>query len=304
MSKLILMGTPAFVVPIFEDLRKHHEIIAVFTRKPKPTGRKLVLTKTPVHEWAESHNIPVHTNIKDFDNIAGSNSPSLATRNVRVDISAVATAGCPKGGVVDYIIVAAYGVILKDNVLNAAPCVNVHPSDLPKYRGPTPISTAILNGDAESAICIMEMVNEVDAGAVYMREKFEIGENDTTDDIEKLVSRRAGPMLLEYLKAPDAHPPVPQTGTPTFTQKITTADTEIDWKKSPCEIHNQIRAIGGKTQINGIDCKIIKTHLFDDTKEKSDGTVKNGDLVIDIIQPSGKRPMPMRDFLNGHKNAL
>jgi len=261
--KLILMGTPSFVVPIFEDLRQKHEILAVFTRKPKSTGRKMILTKTPMHIWAESHGLPVHTNIKIFDSLP-------QTPN--------------------YIIVAAYGVILPDNVLNAAPCINVHPSDLPKYRGAAPITSAIMNGDKELAICIMEMVNEVDAGDVYMRKKFPIGDNDTTDDIENLVSKLAGPMLLEYLNGPEKYPPVPQTGKPTFTQKITTADTEINWEKSHREIHNQIRAIGGRTTINGTDCKIIKTHIADEK------------LVIDIIQPAGKKPMPYKDFLNGQKN--
>ena len=261
MSKLILMGTPAFVVPIFDDLRKQHEIIAVFTRKPKPTGRKMILTKTPVHLWAEEHNIPVHANIKDFD-----------------------TAPKP-----DYIIVAAYGVILRDNVLNAAPCINLHPSDLPKYRGASPIGTAIMNGDIESAICIMGMVDDVDAGKVYMREKFKIGENDTTYDIEGFVSKRAGPMLNEYLANTEKYPPLPQTGTPTFTRKITSANLDIDWTRMPREIHNQVRAIGGRTRINGLDCKIIQTRVDDDK------------LVIDIIQPAGKKPMSWKDFFNGQQ---
>ena len=272
------MGTPSFVVPIFETLHSEHEILAVFTRKPKPTGRKMILTKTPAHLWAESRSLPTYTNIKDFD-------------------------AAPKP---DYIIVAAYGVILRDNILSAAPCINVHPSALPKYRGAAPISTAILNGDISGEICIMEMVNEVDAGAIYMREKFPIGENDTTDDIENLVSERAGQLLLKYLANPDKYPPIPQTGISTFTRKITNIDLDIDWYKTPHEIHNQVRAIGGRATINGIDCKIIKTHLSNcHCKGEACGNpVNNGEqseLIIDIIQPAGKKTMPWKDFFNGQQ---
>jgi methionyl-tRNA formyltransferase len=109
--KVVLMGTPGFVVPIFDKIASGHEVSAVFTRAPKPAGRKQIITKSPVHEWAESRGIPVHTSIREFD------SPQS-----------------PAPGP-DFIIVAAYGVILRDNVLNAAPCINIHPSDLPKYRG-------------------------------------------------------------------------------------------------------------------------------------------------------------------------
>ena len=102
--KLVLMGTNEFVVPIFEAIRTSgHEIMAVFTRAPKPVGRKQILTPSPVHNWAIEHNLPLHTNINEYNY-----SP-------------------------DMIVVISYGVILRDNVLNSAPCVNIHPSLLPLY---------------------------------------------------------------------------------------------------------------------------------------------------------------------------
>ena len=264
--KLVLMGTPEFVVPIFDELANAHEIIAVFTRAPKPTGRKMILTKTPVHIWAENRGFDVYTSIKDFDKL-------------RIKHSEFS------------IIVIAYGVILKDNVLNAAPCVNVHPSILPLYRGPSPITAAIINGDAESGVCIMRMVAEVDAGDVYLCEKFPIGENEVAADVEARVSEIAPRLLLEYLAAPEKYPGEPQDNSKaTFTKKITNADTIIDWTKSPRDIHNQIRAIGGRTKINDIDCKILKTHI------------ENDKLVIDIIQPAGKKAMSWKEFKNGLKD--
>ena len=131
---------------------------------------------------------------------------------------------------------------------------NIHPSSLPKYRGPSPIRTAILNGNKDMDVCLMNMTAEMDAGDVYMRKNIEIGENDTNEDMENKVSQTAIEMLNEYLKNPNKYPAIPQTGEPTFTRKFTGADEIIDWKKSPIQIHNQIRALGsGRTKINGID---------------------------------------------------
>ena len=154
--KLVLMGTNDFVVPIFEAVRKAgHEIVAVFTRAPKPVGRKHVLTPSPVHLWANEHNLKVHTSIREYNYTP------------------------------DMVVVVSYGVILSDAVLVSAPFVNIHPSDLPRYRGPSPIKTAIFNGDKQSAVCLIKIGSEVDAGDVYMRMPFEIGENDTNETIEK-----------------------------------------------------------------------------------------------------------------------
>ncbi|MBO7643170.1 MAG: hypothetical protein J6S74_03515 [Alphaproteobacteria bacterium] len=260
--KLILMGTNDFVVPIFDTIKNAgHDIVAVFTRAPKLAGRKHILTKSPVHVWGESNNLPIYTSIKQFDSV---------DRNV------------------DYIVVVSYGVILGDNVLNAAPVINIHPSDLPNYRGPSPIKTAIYNGDTTSAVCLMKLVPELDAGDVYMRVPFEIGENDTNEIVEKRISKIGGDMLTEFLLSPEKFAAQPQSGTPTYTRKFTGDDEIIDWKKSPREIHNQIRALGcGRTKINGIDVKILETKI------------ENNELKIITIQPAGKKPMDWKSFING-----
>ncbi len=255
------MGTNDFVVPVFDDLSNKHDIIAVFTRAPKPIGRKHVLTPSAVHVWAEQKKLPVYTSIKDFDSIT--QKP-------------------------DMIVVISYGVILRDNVLNAAPCINIHPSSLPKYRGPSPIRTAILNGDKNMDVCLMQITNDMDAGDIYMRKNIEIGENDTNETMEDKISKTAIEILDEYLKNPSAFPPVPQSGDATYTQKFDGNDEIIDWKKTPQQIHNQIRALScGRTKINGVDVKILETRI------------ENGKLKILKIQPSGKNPMDWRSFVNG-----
>lgn len=261
--KLVLMGTNDFVVPIFEAVRlSGHEIVAVFTRAPKPVGRKQVLTPSPVHLWANEHNLPVHTSIKEYNYTP------------------------------DMVVVVSYGVILGDNVLGSAPIINIHPSDLPKYRGPSPIRTAIYNGDTESAVCLMQLVAEMDAGSIFMRTPFEIGENDTNETIEKRVSEIGAKMLVEYLGAPEKYKPMAQTGDATYTRKFTGDDEIIDWTHDVREIHNQVRALGcGRTKINGLDVKILETRM------------ENDKLHIVRIQPAGKKPMDWKSFLNGLRGA-
>lgn len=261
--KLILMGTNAFVVPIFDAIKNSgHEILSVFTRAPKPVGRKHIMTKSPVHTWADQNGIPVHTSINEFDGAHGA----------------------------DFIVVISYGVILSDNVLSSAPCVNIHPSLLPRYRGPSPIRTAIYNGDRVSGVCLMDMTREMDAGDIRMVHQFDIGENDTNDMIETRVSAIASQMLIQFLSEPDKYQPMPQSGVPSYTRKFTGADEIIDWSRTPNQIHNQIRALGaGRTKINGGDVKITETRI------------ENGELKITKIVPAGKKEMTWDSFLNGHR---
>lgn len=261
--KLVLMGTNAFVVPMFERVANAgHEIMAVYTRAPKPVGRKQVLTPSPVHAWADARGIPVYHNPREYDMHP------------------------------DMVVVVSYGAILRDNVLNSAPCINIHPSDLPKYRGPSPIRTAIYNGDDASAVCLMQITAELDAGDVYMRTPFAIGENDTNEMIEERVSVIGGDMLVKYLENPSEYAPVPQIGTPTFTRKFTGADEIIGWTMSPRCINNVVRSLGaGRTKINGVDVKILQTRVTD------------GKLEILRLQPAGKKPMDWKSFVNGLRGA-
>lgn len=261
--RIVLMGTNSFVVPIFESISKEHEIIAVFTRAPKPAGRSMELQKSPVQIWAESKNLPVLNSTKEYNF-----NP-------------------------DFVVVISYGVIIRENILNSAPCINIHPSLLPKYRGPSPMQTAILNGDTKSAVCLIEMTNDVDAGDIYMTENFSIDENETNYDVENKVSLIASEMLSKYLKNPGNYPPKPQIGQPSYTHKFTSQDMEIDWSKSPLQIHNQIRALGfGRTKINDLDVKILETKIIDEK------------LEIIKIQPAGKKPMDWKSFVNGQRGKI
>ena len=261
--KLVLMGTNAFVVPIFDAIKNAgHEIMAVFTRAPKPMGRKKVLTPSPVHAWAENNGLTVHTNINEYNY-----SP-------------------------DMIVVISYGVILRDNVLNSAPCVNIHPSLLPLYRGPSPIRSAIYNGDKTSGVCLMQVTPEMDAGDIYQCREFDIAPDDTNETIEHKVSQISIEILIPFLANPKIYNATPQIGTPTYTKKWTGNDEIIDWTRGNVAVHNQVRALGcGRTQINGIDVKILSTKLDGDK------------LDILQVQPAGKKPMDWKSFVNGLHGA-
>ena len=260
--KVVLMGTPDFVVPIFDKIATHHDVMAVFTRAPKPVGRKHIVTKSPVQAWAESHGFPVYHKLSEY--------------NFRPDM----------------VFVAAYGAILHDNVLNSAPCINLHPSLLPLYRGASPIRSAIKNGDKESGVCLIQMTDELDAGDILMCRHFNIDIDDTNESVEQKVSKIGTDMIIEYMSAPEKFVPKPQSGKIIYTAKTAVYDEIVDWKKSPLEIHNLVRAYGcGRTKINGIDVKILKTKM-------------NGDrLEIVTVQPAGRRPMDWKSFVNGLHGA-
>lgn len=176
--KLVLLGSSGFSTPVFEFLfRQRYDIVGVYTRTPKPVGRKRILTPTPVDAWAATHGLPVHYSIRDFDS---------------------------KGA--EYAVVMSYGVIIPDDVLKKCKFVNVHPSDLPKYRGPAPIREMLKNGDTQSAVCLIDTVHEPDAGGVFIREPFNVDVNDTNETIQDKVSEIAIRLLLEYLSRPRCIP--------------------------------------------------------------------------------------------------
>ena len=253
---------------MFERVAREHEIVGVITRAPKPAGRKKIITPAPVEIWARTHDFKVFNKISDFD--------------WTTDF--------------DFAVVASYGVIIKDEILARGKFINIHPSDLPAYRGPAPMTTAIYNGDTHSAFCLMEVASEVDAGDVYMRVPFEIGTDDTNEIVEARVAEIGADMLSAYLAVPARFPGVAQSGTPSFTRKWTSADEIIDWSKTPAQIHNQIRAIGGRTKINGIDVKILKSSVV--SRQSLD--------VLEIlqVQPAGKKPMDWQSFVNGQRGVI
>ena len=290
--KIVFMGTPEFSIPILKNLIKKYNVILVVTQPDKPVGRKRILTPPPVKEVALKYGIEVFQPIKirnEFQKI--------------VDLKP------------DFLITAAYGQILPRGLIENVNSVNIHASLLPAYRGGAPIQKSIINLDKETGISIMKMEYKMDSGPVYYQEVIPIKDIDTTTTLTKKLSILGSEMILKYLENPKKYPPVEQDETKvTFAYNITFSDQIIDWSLSATKIEAHIRAMqdepGAITYINNHILKIYEARKSDIISNRPPGTITSldkkilvatGDYDLEILklQPSGKKVMPTRDFLNG-----
>lgn len=277
--KIIFFGTSEFGAIMLEKMVKAEMTpVLVATTPDMPAGRKQELTPSPVKLIAQSFQIPVL-------------QPTSYTN------SAIAKLVCQQA---DLFIVAAYGKILPKRVLNIPKygALNVHPSLLPKYRGPSPVQAAILNGDEETGVSIMLMDEKIDHGAIVANTKYQI--LDTKYSYTELHTKLAelGAELL-IKTTPDwvtgNIKPVPQDDSrASYTKILKKDDGRIDWKDSAEYIERQVRALnpwpGTFTYWRGKIMKILTAHI------------EEGKLVLDDIQLQGGKPMSFREFLLGHKD--
>lgn len=298
--RIVFMGTPDFSVPCLEKLIENHSVVGVFTQPDKPVGRKQILTPPPVKELALKHDIPVFQPEK----IKGSNALEIINELKP-----------------DAIIVVAYGKILPPYILTAAKygCINVHASLLPKYRGAAPIQWAVLNGDSETGVCIMQMDEGIDTGDIIAVKKTPIDPDETSEQLFERLSVLGADTLIETLKAVEAGKvePTPQPkGDFGYAKMISRELCPIDWSKSALEIHNQVRGLQtwpvAITTLNGKNIKIHKTKIIDFPADSPGKIVDNnkrlivscGDnkcLEIKELQAEGKKRMDSKAFLLGNK---
>lgn len=298
--RILFMGTPDFASACLERLiNDGNDICGVFTQPDKKTGRKQILTAPPVKELALKHNIEVFQPEK-FNN--QENRDIISRLNPEL------------------IVVVAYGKILPADILYSAKhgSINVHASLLPKYRGCAPIQWAILNGEKETGVCIMQMDEGIDTGDVLYTEKTEIGINETSEELFERLSALGADALskaIELIKENQIKP-VKQVGESSYAPMIDKSISRIDWNKSAFEIHNKIRGLqvwpAASAVIADKEVKIHKSVLSQEKGAKagevvcSKGrlTVSCGDgNCIDIleIQPNGKKRMDIKSFLAGNK---
>lgn len=269
MLKIIFFGTPHFVVPVLEMLYKNHQVVGVVTAPDTKVGRKQIMTPTPVAKFADEHNIAVFKP----KSLSKDNLKSLII-NLKADL----------------FIVAAFGKIIPQSVLDIPKygALNIHPSSLPRYRGPSPLQTAILKGDTQSAITIMKMDAEMDHGSIVKTEGFRLSEQDTFETLSTKAFLEAIPLLREII--PEfIHGTIPlqeqDHSKATYTKIITKDDGYFDINNppSPESLDRMIRAYyswpGVWTRWNG---KIVKF------------------LPKEAVQMEGKKPMLLKDFLNGY----
>lgn len=310
---LVFMGTSEFSVPVLLGLVKNgYKIKMVYTRQDSPGGRGQKMLLSPVKKAAQDNSLPIR-------------QPKNFKGNEELD--------CLKSLNPDIIIVAAYGLILPKEVLSLPPfgCVNVHPSLLPRHRGPSPIPSAILSGDKESGVSIMLMDEGVDTGPVLKQQSLPIAVEDTTETLTHKLAELGGSLLLRVL--PDWFEgkikPIPQNHLPeaeaTYSKIIKKEDGEINWQSNTArDIWLRIRAFypwpGCYTRWKGKLLKILKAELLDfqeapgkvvekspeeDARKKVIGVgTKEGMLGLELIQYEGGRIMPAGEFARGHRDFV
>jgi len=262
--KIVFIGTPRFGAIVLEKLIPIYKPILVITNPDKPRGRNNTVSPSPVKELALKNNIPVQ---HDFNNIE-----------------------C------DLIITAAYGKIIPENILNIPTykAINIHPSLLPKYRGPSPIQTAILNGEKETGVSIMVMDKEMDHGPILAQTKHKIAGYPT---LEKELAEKGAELLIDiipkYIKG-EIKPKEQDHTKATFSKIIKKEDGKIDWNKSSQEIEQQVKAFNPWPGTFTFDKKSGKRIKILEVK------VSNNELIIEKVQPEGKKPMDYNDYLKGN----
>ena len=298
--RLAFMGTPDFAVPVLRALvDAGHEVVVAYSQPPKPAGRGHQVQQSPVHVAAESLGIAVQTpkTLRNEDE-----QKRLAAYNL------------------DAAVVVAYGLILPQAVLDAPRlgCLNIHFSPLPRWRGAAPVPRAMLAGDAETGICIMQMDAGLDTGAVLVREAMPITPTDTAPDLLAKLTERGAALTLQALtgRADGTLQPVPQpeTGT-TYAAKLTREDGRVDWNAPAAAIDRQIRALqpwpGCFFMLGDEVIKLLKAEIVEDvsgpagTLLRDDFTVACGEGALRIVslQRAGKKPIDGASFLRGARLA-
>lgn len=292
--KIVFMGTPDFATAVLEKLWEKYEVVAVYTRAPKESGRGKKVNKSPVHLFAESKGIEVLTprTLRD----AGEQERLKAFN-------------------ADLAVVAAYGMILPQTVLDmfAKGCINVHASLLPRWRGAAPIQRAIEAGDKQSGISIMQMVSSLDAGDVLSQKAVEITEGMTGGELHDALAKAGSELLIETLDRLSEITPVKQEESlVTYAQKIDKAECAIDFSQNTAVILNKIRAFCPYPAVyfmyGGERFKIFKAREVlchgnpGEILESSDKLViATGDTALEVLelQRAGKQVMRMSEFLRG-----
>jgi methionyl-tRNA formyltransferase len=294
--KIVFMGTPDFSVPVLEKLIEKHDVVAVYTRAPKESGRGKRINKTPVHVLAENKGIEVRTP-RTLRNI----EEQEILRQYNADIA----------------IVAAYGLLLPQEVLDMFPkgCVNVHASILPRWRGAAPIQRAIEYGDKESGISIMQMALELDAGDVLSKETIEISPTMTGGELHDNLSVIGANLLIKTLDNYDNITAEKQDESlVTYASKLDKSECLINFDIDSQELLNKIRAFNPYPAMyfmyNGERFKIYEIEIVE--KKGTPGEILEGNnnltiatkdmaVIVRKIQREGKQAMGIDDLLRGFK---
>lgn len=300
--RIAFMGTPDFSVDCLKALvESEHEIVGVFCQPDKPVGRKQILTPPEVKVEALKHNLPIF----QPESLRNGNGVEILEK-IKPEL----------------IVVVAYGKILPHDFLIFPKygCINVHASILPKYRGASPIHFAVLNGDKITGVTVQQMDDGVDTGDILNTITVEIGENDTTEYMYEVLAPLGAEAMMQTIRMieTDTLNPVKQDESQmSKVGLLSKQNSPIDWTKSACSIHNQIRGLyswpGASSKFNGKTLKIHSSVLSDKKGNNKPGEIvyTDGALIVCCgdnkcielkeVQPEGKKRMDAKSFINGYR---
>lgn len=303
-NPIIFFGTEDFSLSALEALVKEgYSVVAVVTKPDSKQGRGQKLTSPAVKIFAEQHNIEVWQPIKLAD--------------IAEKIKAFES---PAG------VLVSYGKIIPQSIIDlfTPGIINIHPSMLPHYRGPSPVESAILNGDNQTGVSIMQLSAGMDAGPVYAQDTVVLTGNEEIQPLYDILAKKGIQLLITHLPSiiSGKLTPNPQDSQlATYCQLIKKADGDIDWQQPATTIERRIRAHQNwpktRTKLGNIEVIIVKAHVginnkqqpgyidvLDDTTSTLSVATGAGSLIIDTVQPIGKKEMPVKAFLAGYKSQI
>jgi methionyl-tRNA formyltransferase len=297
--KIIFAGTPAFAVAALETLlAQGFDVTAVLTQPDRPAGRGMRLAPSPVKQLAVQHDLPVLQ------------PQTLKDVTIQCELAAYAA---------DVMVVAAYGLILPQEVLGLPRhgCLNIHASLLPRWRGAAPIQRAILAGDRETGITIMQMDAGLDTGDMLLKKSCPITEYDNAQTLHDKLAALGAECIVEVLRLLEQNrlAPTPQDNTlATYALKLNKAEAQIDWTANAEHIANAVRAYnpfpGATTSLNATPIKIWRASMRHEPGGEP-GTVLSvekegvvvacgrGALCLEVLQRSGAKALPAAEFVQG-----
>jgi methionyl-tRNA formyltransferase len=304
MLRVAFAGTPEFALPALRALgASAHTLVGVLTQPDRPAGRGRVLTASPVKKLAESLGVPV-----------------AQPARLRSPTEREALAGWQP----ELLVVVAYGLILPPEVLTLPRlgCLNIHASLLPRWRGAAPIQRAILAGDSETGVCLMQMDAGLDTGAVLARQALPIAADATAGDLHDALAAAGASLLLPVIDALESGRPQPQRQPDagvTYAAKIDKREARIDWRQPAAAIERQVRAFNpwpvAEAQLDGLQLRVWRARTIEHTAaaagRSSPGTVLGwsgdalqvqcgaGVLGLTSLQLPGRRAVSAREFAQG-----
>lgn len=297
--KIIFAGTPEFAVPALDALIKAgHDIVMVLTQPDRPAGRGMKLRASSVKELALTHHLNVYQ------------PASLKPEDVQAEIAAMES---------DAMVVAAYGLIIPTTVLNMPKlgCYNIHGSLLPRWRGAAPIHRAILAGDKETGVTIMEVVPKLDAGAMISRVRIPISDTDTTQSLHDAISQEGAKLMVDAMQTLQEQGSLPSEqqdeSLVTYAHKVEKSESVIDWQKTATELSRQVRAFNpfpvATAKFRGETCRLWLARSVEGQAAPGEVSALDSTIligcgeglleVIELQMPGAKR-QTAQQFIQGH----